>query len=266
MERARVHFADIKQLKRLVNVKLVGSGNTIEYAEDCTVYGNNNRLTDGHRVVFVGTGNVVTHGCNISNAVVLGDCRNPCPLLLLRAGRVRAGPTGTAAPQVIAQLLSAALTDMANDCAARFAAPPPPPAPASSAWPGPGFLGTLRSGRPPGPAVPAAAAAAPPARNLRLDRPVDKWAVHAKCDICMELGPLLVFAPCGHSSCCQDCATRWRATLGGSDALFTCPLCRSGVDGVAFIKAPTRDSALDPLAGAKRRRGGGGGGAAPAPT
>ncbi|XP_055731287.1 E3 ubiquitin-protein ligase LRSAM1 isoform X3 [Salvelinus fontinalis] len=41
----------------------------------------------------------------------------------------------------------------------------------------------------------------------------------SECVVCMETGSQVIFLPCGHVCCCQMC----------SDALQTCPLCRSNI-------------------------------------
>lgn len=41
----------------------------------------------------------------------------------------------------------------------------------------------------------------------------------SECVVCMETGSQVIFLPCGHVCCCQVC----------SDALQTCPLCRSNI-------------------------------------
>ncbi|XP_028274113.1 E3 ubiquitin-protein ligase LRSAM1 [Parambassis ranga] len=42
----------------------------------------------------------------------------------------------------------------------------------------------------------------------------------SECVVCMETGSQVIFLPCGHVCCCHVC----------SDALQTCPLCRSNID------------------------------------
>lgn len=73
----------------------------------------------------------------------------------------------------------------------------------------------------------AAGPSQPSAPASRLSPPLTPSAPNAiespgssECVVCMEFGSQVIFLPCGHVCCCQQC----------SEALQTCPLCRATID------------------------------------
>ena len=50
-----------------------------------------------------------------------------------------------------------------------------------------------------------------------------------QCRVCMDAHIDTVFCPCGHVTCCTQCAQK----------LSNCPLCRASVDSIQTVYLPT---------------------------
>lgn len=62
---------------------------------------------------------------------------------------------------------------------------------------------------------------------LHSDKRTRSWTNQTLCVICVEEKVSIVFLPCGHFTCCEDCAP----------AMRRCPICREFVRGTVKTKA-----------------------------
>ena len=62
----------------------------------------------------------------------------------------------------------------------------------------------------------------PPMSKLQADADVE---IKRQCVVCLERPRYVRFAPCGHATCCEECAEK----LMAPDMPRTCPLCRTRI-------------------------------------
>lgn len=263
-------IANGQTVREMTKCRLTGSGNVIDYAEDSFIDGNDNTVGSGHRLVFIGERNTVQFGCVITGASVILRCDGSCcrsnassarrgqaPPASSASARFDSKPAAVSrsrlpshvpssqcasstsnATNFIRHMLDSALQDIENHVSV-------------SVRPQDTSRRVINSSSSTSQiALPAAAVTETRSRpyrelgsvprqerrwltKLKLDRPVPAWALSAFCDMCTNKGPLFIYAPCGHNNVCQECTIKWAKNC--TTESFTCPICRTEIDGVAFM-------------------------------